>query len=128
MTSVFCASILNYLSNEWKTPIYNTEQLREVLTDEKNVKLLLDFIDDAYVTFVGECDENMENNINEDVKERIDYLMNYAGTEQNFFPNALKDCDDKYYRTQFGMRGIQDELQLTPYNSDLNFRKTLKEW
>ena len=70
----------------------------------------------------------MENNINEDVKERIDYLMNYAGTEQNFFPNALKDCDDKYYRTQFGMRGIQDELQLTPYNSDLNFRKTLKEW
>ena len=127
ITSVFCASILNYLSNELKTPIYNTEQLREVLTDEKNVKLLLDFIDDAYVTFVGECDENMENNINEDVKERIDYLMNYAGTEQNFFPNALKDCDDKYYRTQFGMRGIQDELQLTPYNSDLNFRKTLKE-
>lgn len=127
ITSIFCASILNYLSNELETPLYNTEQLRNVLIEEKNVNLLLDFINNAYVTYVGECDKETKENIDNEIKERIDYLMNYAGTEQNFFPNALKDCDDKYYRTQFGMRGIQDEIQLTPYNSDLSFRRNLKD-
>ena len=126
LTSVFTASILNYLSNELNKPLYNIEQVREVLIDENNVNLLLDFINKAYVTFIDECDEETKNEIENEIRERIYYLINYTGTQTNFFPNALKDCENKYYRTQFGMRGIQDEIQLTPYKRDFNFRRSLR--
>lgn len=127
ITSVFTASILNYLSNELNKPLYNIDQVREVLIQEQNVNLLLDFINKSYVTFIDDCDDETKNEIETEIRERIYYLINYTGTETTFFPNSLKDCENKYYRTQFGMRGIQDEIQLTPYKNDFNFRKTLKE-
>ena len=58
--------------------------------------------------------------IEEEMNDRIKAITEYVGTE-NFFPNALKSRDDKYYRTQFGMRGIQDEIFLVPYIRDKNF-------
>lgn len=126
ITSVFTASILNYLSNELNKPLYNIEQVREVLIQEQNVNLLLDFINKSYVTFIDDCDDETKKEIEKEIRERIYYLINYTGTQTNFFPNALKDCENKYYRTQFGMRGIQDEIQLTPYKRDFNFRKSLR--
>ena len=126
ITSVFTASILNYLSNELNKPLYNIEQVREVLTQEQNVNLLLEFINKSYVTFIDGCDDETKEEIETEIRERIYYLINYTGTQTNFFPNALKDCENKYYRTQFGMRGIQDEIQLTPYKRDFNFRKGLR--
>lgn len=126
ITSVFTASILNYLSNELNKPLYNIEQVREVLIQEKNANLLLNFINKSYVTFIDDCDDETKDEIETEVRERIYYLINYTGTQTNFFPNALKDCENKYYRTQFGMRGIQDEIQLTPYKRDFNFRKSLR--
>ena len=126
ITSVFTASILNYLSNELNKPLYNVEQVREVLIQEQNVNLLLNFINNAYVTFIDDCDDETRAEMEKDIRERIYYLINYTGTQTSFFPNALKDCENKYYRTQFGMRGIQDEIQLTPYKRDFNFRKSLK--
>ena len=60
-------------------------------------------------------------------QKRVEYLKTYTGGERNFFPNALKDCEDKYYKTQYGMRGIQDEIILKPSDTDLNFlRKALE--
>lgn len=126
VTSVFTASILNYLSNELNKPLYNIEQVREVLIQEQNVNSLLNFINKSYVTFIDDCDDETKEEIEAEIRERIYYLINYTGTQTSFFPNALKDCENKYYRTQFGMRGIQDEIQLTPYKRDFNFRKSLK--
>lgn len=126
ITSVFTASILNYLSNELNKPLYNIEQVREVLIQEQNVNSLLNFINKSYVTFTDDCDDETKDEIDAEIRERINYLINYTGTQTNFFPNALKDCENKYYRTQFGMRGIQDEIQLTPYKRDFNFRKSLR--
>lgn len=126
ITSVFTASILNYLSNKLNKPLYNIEQVREVLIQEQNVDLLFDFINKSYVTFIDDCDDETKDEIETEIRERIDYLINYAGTQTSFFPLALKDCENKYYRTQFGMRGIQDEIQLTPYKRDFNFRNSLK--
>ena len=126
ITSVFTASILNYLSNVLNKPLYNIEQVREALIQEQNVNSLLNFINKAYVTFIDDCDNETKDEIEAEIRERIYYLINYTGTQTNFFPNALKDCENKYYRTQFGMRGIQDEIQLTPYKRDFNFRKSLK--
>lgn len=126
ITSIFTASILNYLSNKLNKPLYNIEQVREVLIQEQNVISLLNFINKSYATFIDDCDDETKDEIEKEIQERINYLINYTGTQTNFFPNALKDCENKYYRTQFGMRGIQDEIQLTPYKRDFNFRKSLR--
>ena len=126
ITSIFTGSILNYLSNKLGMPIYNINQVREVLIEENNRKLLMNFINKSYATFIPDCDDDIKELIENDIGERINYLINYTGTQTSFFPNALKDCENKYYRTQFGMRGIQDEIQLTPYKRDFNFRKSLR--
>ena len=64
--------------------------------------------------------EYFDRTIPEEVKERLNYLRKYTGGEKHFFPNALKDCENKYYKTQYGMRGIQDEIVLKPQTSDLD--------
>ena len=62
-----------------------------------------------------------QNEIENEVKDRIERLEKYGGNESNFFPNALKDNDNKYYKTQYGMRGIQDEIVISPNFHDFNF-------
>ncbi len=120
-TSIFNASVLNYLSNELNMPLYNTGIVKVELAKDENKKLLVDFIKKAYIT-----DSDMKGAryfdevIEEEMNDRIKAITEYVGTE-NFFPNALKSRDDKYYRTQFGMRGIQDEIFLVPYIRDKNF-------
>ncbi|MGI6447689.1 MAG: helicase-related protein [Methanobrevibacter boviskoreani] len=125
-TSIFCATILNYLSNVLEKPIYNLDDFREVVSTESNRNLIINFIIKAYVVNSDiKGSEDICEKIDMETKERIDYLERYSGVSNSFFPNALKDCDNKYYKTQFGMRGIQDSIVLEPNSSDYNFRK---EW
>lgn len=127
-TSIFNAAILNYMSDILEQPIYNLEKFNLVFSDDNNKKKLIEFIMKAYITdspmpgadyFVKEIPRETE--------ERLAYLRTYTGDEIHFFPNALKDCDKKYYRTQYGMRGIQDEVSLKPTNEDLYIYKKLLE-
>lgn len=120
--SVFTASVLNYLSNELERPIYNVPQFLEVFADPKNVNSIIRFIKKAYISnsdMLGS--EYFENQIEKEVSERIGFLEKYGGNETYFFPNALKDNDNKYYKTQYGMRGIQDEIVISPNFHDFNF-------
>ena len=57
--------------------------------------------------------------------ERADYLIQAVAPEYTF-TNTLKNNGDKYYRTQYGMRGIQEEISLTSANSDNSFRLSLR--
>ena len=121
-TSIFTASVLNYMSNKLERPIYNLSQFIEVFSDPENVCDLIKFIKKAYVSkskMLGS--DYFENEIENEVKDRIECLEKYSGTESNFFPNALKDNDNKYYKTQYGMRGIQDEIVISPNYRDFNF-------
>ena len=92
-----------------------------------NRQLLINFIKEAYISDSDMLGANFfEENVEKEVIERIDYIADYTGSETSYFPNALKDqSDNKYYKTQFGMRGIQDELVVSPVNKDLEFRKSL---
>ena len=125
-TSVFCASVLNYMSDLLEKPIYTTDEFNKVFSNEMNIKLLINFIKEAYVSDSNMLGANFfENSIEDEVMDRIEKIADYDGSE-TFFPSALKDRDNnKYYKTQFGMRGIQDELVVTPVNQDLKFRKNL---
>lgn len=127
-TSIFNASILNYLSDKLNKPIYNKEDFIEVFNDSKNVDMLVDFIQKAYMTNSPmKGSEYFKNNIRIETEKRIEYIKNYSGNNTNFFPNALADSSNKYFKTQFGMRGIQDDIVLTPFNSDYNFRSYKRE-
>ena len=56
------------------------------------------YFGDAYIC-IDDCDDETKDEIEKEIRERIYYLINYTGTQTNFFPNALKDCENKYYRT-----------------------------
>ncbi len=126
-TSIFCASVLNYMSDLLRKPIYTTEEFNKVFADEMNRQLLINFIKEAYISdskMLGA--DFFEDNVEKETIERIEYIADYTGSEVNYFPNALKDrSNNKYYKTQFGMRGIQDGLLLSPVNKDLEFRRNI---
>ena len=115
------------MSDLLEKPIYTTEEFNKVFSDNVNKQLLINFIKKAYISnsdMLGAdfFDENVEKEVN----ERIEYIGGYTGSETSYFPNALKDrSNNKYYKTQFGMRGIQDELLVSPVNEDLKFRKNM---
>jgi len=123
-TSVFNAAIMNYLSDDIEEPMYNIDAIKRIINDNSNTlkNKLIDFIKTAYIS-----DSTMKgadfyrNSINYEVERRLKYLIEYDGVEKSFFPNALRDCDEMYFRTQFGMRGIQSEVILKPIGIDLDF-------
>ncbi|WP_405290628.1 helicase-related protein [Methanobrevibacter sp.] len=126
-TSVFCASVLNYMSDLLEKPIYTVEEFNKVFNEDMNRRLLINFIKEAYISNSDMLGADFfDEMIEEETIERIDYLADYSGSETSYFPNALKDrSHNKYYKTQFGMRGIQDSLVFSPVNQDLAFRKNI---
>ena len=65
-----------------------------------------------------------DEKISFEVESRIKQMMEYADVK--FFPNALKRTQNKYFKTQHGMRGIQDEIILSQHDSDNYFRSIYK--
>ena len=123
-TSIFTATILNYLSEKLHQPTYNTTIVIDLLQIENNKQILIDFIKKAYVVDSNMLGSDYFNEmIENEVDRRIEYLESYGGSE-DFLPNALKDSDNKYFKTQFGMRGIQDEIILSPHFNDYKFRSS----
>ena len=127
-TSIFNASILNYISEILEEPVYTVDKVNEVFSQKENRKRLIEFIKKAYISdskMIGAS--FFEARIPEETEERLEMLAGYTGGKGNFFPNALKDCDNKYYKTQFGMRGIQDTVVLKPIGYNLDFLIRAKE-
>lgn len=121
-TSIFSASILNYMSDVIGEPLYKVSKVNEIFSNKENRRKLIEFIKKAYISdspVIGA--EYFDDRIPEETEERLKKLADYTGGEMNFFPNALRDCDNKYYRTQYGMRGIQDEVLLIPSSNDSDF-------
>ena len=125
-TSVFSAALLNYLPNIIEELTYNPDMAKRVLQVENNKKLLIDFIKKAYVSdsdMLGA--DYFDKEIEKEFNRRADYLINSTSTAK-LFTHALSEYNDKYFKTQFGMRGIQDEIKLIPIGSDTNFRASLR--
>lgn len=127
--SLFCGAILNYMSNRLEKPIYNLKQIQSVFftsnIDEntRREQELVDFLKNAYHVTEGMPNSNfMKDEIARGVRDRLIYLHKYAenpsNNEKEFFPNALDKNDNKYWRTQSGMRGIQDTVGLINYESN----------
>ena len=119
-TSIFTASILNYLSNVLNRKLYSAKDVYNVLSKEENKMLLINFIKKAYITdstMIGS--EYFEREIEKQVDIRIEHLEDYPDVK--FFPYALEKTNNKYFKTQTGMRGIQDSVRLISHATDENF-------
>lgn len=124
ITSVFTASVLNYMSNHLKTPLHNLDDFKIKFRDDENKELLIEFIKKVYLC-TGESE--IEKMIEEDVNERIDCLLESPNTnKKEFIINELSKYDDKYYKTQYGMRGIQDMVTFDVINENRGFLKRFR--
>ena len=128
--TMFCGSILNYLSNKLEMPIYSLEQYRDVFKDSSNLDLIKSFLKKAYS--IGSNvpgAKYFENQIGLEVDKRNQALMNYSGKgkEVYFFPNCLSNNDDPYFKMQTGMRGIQDNIELGADDRENNFVNSYKK-
>jgi len=114
ITSIFCAAILNYISDVEEIPLYTVKAVNQFFDFSDNRKKLVDFIKDAYYTNLNRVGASwVRDQIGDEVEERLNYLKTYSGSiHKNFFPNALRDSMEKYYKTQYGMRGIQEQITL----------------
>ncbi|MBN1213835.1 MAG: hypothetical protein JXA99_00180 [Candidatus Lokiarchaeota archaeon] len=114
ITSIICGAILNYISNIIEKPLYTVEDVNKFFADPSHRKLLKDFITEAYYVDMPRVGSLwIKERIGEEIDDRLNYLAKYTGSaEKNFFPNALRKNEDKYFKTQYGMRGIQEEVTL----------------
>jgi len=127
--SLFCGAILNYMSDKLERPIYNIDHIESVFFtsdieyNNKRKEELVEFLERSYHVKEGMPNsEFMIEMIAKGVNERLNYLHEYSRNpsvnRKEFFPNALDNNDKKYWRRQFGMRGIQDTIKLRNYQSD----------
>ena len=125
-TSVFAAALLNYFPNISGKLTYNPKMAKNVLMDKDNRSLLVDFIKKAYISnskMLGA--EFFDHEIENEFNIRADWLINHD-TNAKLFTESLAEYNYKYFKTQYGMRGIQDEISLSPINADYNFRNSLR--
>ncbi len=125
-TSIFNAAILTYFSEKLERPIYRVEDVKDVFSDTDNRKQLMDFLKKSYLSFVPVPGaEFFRERINDEVERRLNYLEKYTGSKVSFFPNALKDSAIQEFKTQYGMRGIQDSTHIVPISGDIEVLKKI---
>lgn len=105
INSLFCAGVINYLSNEKGIPMFHKKDIEKITSEDK--KSLIKFITQSYGKSALDID------ISKEVEDRITYLSRIKGGDNEFFPNVLNDSGHPYFYNQTGMRGIQKELILT---------------
>lgn len=116
VNSLFCAGIINFLSNKKNEPLYLKKHILNLSQDDK--KVLIDFITRIY----GK--QSLDIKVSDEVEKRITYLVLRKGGDTDSLSNALNDSGDTYYRNQTGMRGIQKNLALIMSSKD---EKLLKD-
>ncbi|MEX2754191.1 MAG: hypothetical protein Q6365_002275, partial [Candidatus Sigynarchaeota archaeon] len=124
INSIFCASILNYYSNVVERPLYKVEDVNEVFEDAFARNALIEFVKKAYLTGMAHPGaQEFASWIPDEVEDRLTKLHAYGGSHMNFFPQALADQEGMYYKTQYGMRGIQPEVKMKLTNNYSDFVK-----
>lgn len=115
INSLFCAGILNYLSNKKGKPLYYKQDVINLTLEDQED--LVNFIENVY----GKKGLNI--NIPDEVGKRISEIKIRKGSETQFFPNILSKSGNPFFHTQSGMRGIQKQLALDLNSND---ERTLK--
>lgn len=127
-TSIFCASILNYMAGILQRSIYRQSDVIEVFENNgDNTHQLISFINEVYHT-EETCDGSSEikSLIPKEVYKRLNTIIHSTDAEKYFFPNLLANNADRYFGTQMGMRGIQDIVAMEPFPETQEFTQRAK--
>ena len=117
--SLFCASVINYFSDVYNKPLYRVPDVNAIFSEatdfKEQRKKLIEFLMKTYMLNTDESGaEYFKDNIDNEVEMRLNKLAKYKGIKDNFFPNALSESNNQYFKNQFGMRGIQSEVLVKP--------------
>ncbi len=109
INSMFCAGILQYISEIEGKPLYHKKDIEDVVRSNPILKQsLVNFIRNVY-------GKPVEINIEEEVEARLRQIALDTDCKENeFFPNILVNSGNHFYKNQSGMRGIQKQLILKP--------------
>ncbi|WP_440952212.1 helicase C-terminal domain-containing protein [Methanococcoides sp. FTZ1] len=110
VNSMFCAGILNYLSNKKCRALYRLIDVKSL--DEKDWLDLIEFIQNVY------GGSGIDLDVYKEVEERKNQILFSNESENKYFPNILTKSGNPLYRTQTGMRGLQKQLALELWYKD----------
>jgi hypothetical protein len=103
INSLFCASILNYLSNKDDKPLYQVKDIKKL--SQKQKQDIIRFISESYGR-----PNTLSMDVPAEVEARLDQVVKSGAKDNAFLVSVLADSGDFYYRNQTGMRGIQEEM------------------
>lgn len=110
INSIFCATIMNHLSNIKGKPLYRKQDVTILdLNDKMNI---VEFIKKVYKR------EILDINVHQEVEDRINEIFQSNEKSTMWFPKILAKTGDYYFLNQTGMRGIQKQLILKIRNED----------
>ena len=96
INSIFCATIINHLSNIKGKPLYHKQDVAILdLNDKKNI---VEFIKNVYKRDI------LDINIHQEVEDRINEILQSNERPTRWFPKILAKSGDYYYLNQTGMR------------------------
>jgi len=104
INSMFCAGVINYLSNKKGYPIYTKGAVLNLTPTDLDD--LAKFIKNVYRRPIIDLD------IGHEINARMDYIRGSHHPAREIFPKVLADSPNYFYRNQLGMRGIQQQLVL----------------
>lgn len=131
-TSIFVATVMNYLSAIRNTPIYNRDQFRKMFEDGENPDnkdVVIDFMRRVYKVDANDPGCDMINKqISSVVEERIKIVLESELDNRNrsFFPKILVNNGAPYTGMQRGMRGIQDSVKFRKDPSSKEFQQRVE--
>lgn len=117
MNSLFCAGILQHISEIVGKPLIHKSDVEGLTADQK--ARLVELIRSSYGVPV-------EINVEQEVDIRIRQIVQSNSRDTEFFPNVLTSSGNYYFRNQTGMRGIQQQLILEPLSNDSNYIERIK--
>lgn len=112
INSIFCATIINHLSNVKGKPLYRKQDV--AILDLNDKKHIVDFIKKVYRRDI------LDINVHQEVEDRINEILQSNEKATTYFPKILAKSGDYFYRNQSGMRGIQKQLIVGLVNEDKN--------
>lgn len=110
INAMFCAGIINYLSDKKGRPIYLKQDFKTIT--DPDLRDLIIFIKKVYGRTIIDMD------VNKEVEDRINQIRNSRDSDKEFFPNILLNSGEYFFRNPSGMRGIQKQLALGLLMSD----------
>lgn len=119
INSIFCATLINHLSNVKGEPIYHKREVTNL--ELKDKKHIVEFIKKVYRREILDID------VYQEVEDRINEIVLSSDPPKMFFPNILSKNGDYFYRNQSGMRGIQKQLVIELIERDRQKIRKLQE-